>query len=160
MPYTVDGDQYIAITVGWGGVLAVAPGIIANKSGKQTNISRVLAFKLGGNTTLPDKPPAEVKTLVLPEREIGESVVAEGKALYHSYCTTCHGDSVVAGGVISDLRYSPALDTDLWSAIVGDGAMENNGMPGFGSALSAEEIVKIESYVIFRAHQTHTSGHD
>ncbi len=160
MTYSVEDDQYIAISVGWGGVMALAPGIIASKSGKQTNLSRVLAFKLGGSIALPDKPPVADKALSLPVREISAAVVAEGKQLYHRFCGTCHGDSAVGGGVIPDLRYSPAVGTELWSGVVTGGLLKQNGMASFATVLSAEEIEKIESYVIFRARETKASGHD
>ncbi len=46
--YTAGGEQYVAVVVGWGGVFPLATGEVALKSGRTQNISRVLAFKLGG----------------------------------------------------------------------------------------------------------------
>ncbi|NIV21551.1 MAG: PQQ-binding-like beta-propeller repeat protein, partial [Gammaproteobacteria bacterium] len=63
MSYTAGGEQHIAIVVGWGGIMALAPGKIALKGDPQTNLSRVLAFKLNGTAALPQRP-AE------PERQL------------------------------------------------------------------------------------------
>ena len=57
MTYAIDGEQYVAILAGWGGVWDIAPGIMASKSGRPRNISRLLVFKLGGTATLPPAPP-------------------------------------------------------------------------------------------------------
>jgi len=44
--YSVDGEQYISVTVGWG----TAFGLIA---AQKNPLSRVLSFKLGGTENLP-----------------------------------------------------------------------------------------------------------
>jgi len=160
MTYMVDGEQYLAIEVGWGGVYPLITGIIASKSGKQTNLSRVLVFKLDGGASLPPKPDPVERPLVRAEREISDEDVEQGKKLYHRFCVNCHGDTAVGGGVLPDLRRSPMVDTAVWDSVVAEGSLSHNGMVGFQSVLSAEEIERIESYVIFRARQTEESGHD
>lgn len=55
--YAVDGEQYIAVTVGWGGILAQTYGLDLD-DGMLTPPSRVLAFKLGGRAVLPPLQPA------------------------------------------------------------------------------------------------------
>ena len=50
--YTVGKEQYVAVVVGWGGAFPLATGEIALKVGRPQNISRVLAFKLGGKREL------------------------------------------------------------------------------------------------------------
>ncbi len=64
--YTVKGEQYVAVLAGWGGVLPMAAGEVSFKSGRVRNISRVLAFKLGGKTTLPRPPELETPRLNPP----------------------------------------------------------------------------------------------
>ncbi len=56
MTYEVDGEQYVATLVGWGGSYAILGGGLAKISGPQRNISRLLVYKLGASGTLP--PPA------------------------------------------------------------------------------------------------------
>jgi quinohemoprotein ethanol dehydrogenase len=158
--YLAGGEQYIAVAAGWGGVMALAPGIIGRKGAHQPNVSRILAFKIGGAAELPPLPPAAAATLVVSDREISDEEAARGKAVYHRFCGTCHGDSVVGGGVITDLRYSNTPDTPAWTSVVVNGALESRGMVGYGEVLSAEDIRAIESYVILRAREKAQSGHD
>jgi quinohemoprotein ethanol dehydrogenase len=54
--YTVDGEQYIAVLAGWGGIYPLTQGKQAAQSGDARNISRVLVFKLGGAVRLPPVP--------------------------------------------------------------------------------------------------------
>src|ERR1700752_5005858 len=57
--YEVNGEQYIAVMSGWGGAFPLFEGKEAAKSGNLRNVSRVLAFKVGGTATLPPAPPAQ-----------------------------------------------------------------------------------------------------
>ena len=77
--------------------------------------------------------------------------LASGKALYHGYCSRCHGDNVVSGRVLPDLRYSTANTHANWQAIVHDGALKANGMMPFDKWLNAEQIAQIQQYVLSRA---------
>jgi alcohol dehydrogenase (cytochrome c)/quinohemoprotein ethanol dehydrogenase len=80
--------------------------------------------------------------------------VTEGKARYHHFCGTCHGDSAVSGGVLPDLRYSAALgNPEAWNQVVRDGALQANGMVAFSSELSQAEIDAVRAYVIARARE-------
>ncbi len=51
--YSVNGEQYVAVLAGWGGVFPLATGEIARHFGRAQNISRLLAFKLSGKSSLP-----------------------------------------------------------------------------------------------------------
>ncbi len=59
MSYALDGQQYVAILAGWGGVWALAPGTLIDKSGPARNISRLLVFRLGAKGALPPAPPLD-----------------------------------------------------------------------------------------------------
>src|SRR4029077_8118660 len=52
MTYEVGGEQYLAVMAGWGGIVPLAGGREAARSGNLRNVSRVLAFKLNGTATL------------------------------------------------------------------------------------------------------------
>jgi alcohol dehydrogenase (cytochrome c)/quinohemoprotein ethanol dehydrogenase len=160
MTYAVDGEQYIAVAAGWGGVLAMFPGVISHMAGKARNISRILAYKLGGNAVLPAAPAASKEARNLPPLTAGEPVIAEGKHLYHRYCVMCHGDTAVGGGMLPDLRYSAALGTDLWSAYVSDGILAKTGMVNYSGVLTPAQIKAIESYVISRALESGDAEHE
>jgi PQQ-dependent dehydrogenase (methanol/ethanol family) len=152
--YTVKGQQYVAVLAGWGGVFPLVAGEVAFKSGHMRNISRVLAFKLGGKASLPPPPQAPRLVLDPPPATAGAAETTQGERLFQRYCAACHGDVAVSGGVLPDLRYSRALKGDLWFRVVLDGIYEPNGMISFKKELSQEDAAAIRSYVILRANQT------
>ena len=152
--YTVKGEQYVAVLAGWGGVLPLAAGEVAFKSGHMRNVSRVLAFKIGGKATLPSSPEFETPRLNPPPSTASADEIRHGEAVFQRYCSGCHGDVGVGGGVLPDLRYSEFLKNDRWFAIVRDGMLQSQGMVGFGKEVSQEDAAAIRSYVIFRANET------
>lgn len=154
MTYAVNGEQYVAILVGWGGVWDIATGILANKSGNIRNISRLLVFKLGAKGELAAPPPMNQAVLDPPPFTGTDDQVALGASLYGRYCSVCHGDAAVAGVVNPDLRHSGALNSaESIKAIVIDGALKHNGMVSFASALKAEDAEAIRQYLIKRANE-------
>jgi quinohemoprotein ethanol dehydrogenase len=152
MTYQVDGEQYVAVEVGFGGAFGLAAGELARDHHIATNLPRVLAFKLKGVASLPSLPVAAPAVLDPPPDVATVAIVTSGKLLFHTYCTACHGDSATGSGVLPDLRYSGSLkDAALWNAAVLNGLREANGMVGFSKALSASESEQIRAYVIHRA---------
>jgi quinohemoprotein ethanol dehydrogenase len=152
--YTVKGEQYVAVLAGWGGVFPLATGEISFKSGKVRNVSRMLVFKLGGKSSLPPLPELEPAVLNPPPLKASPAALHKGQMLFQVYCSACHGDAVVSGGVLPDLRYSSTLANDQWFSIVLRGLLEPNGMVSFSKELSRQDAEAIRSYVILRAHQT------
>jgi quinohemoprotein ethanol dehydrogenase len=155
MTYSVKGEQYVAILVGWGGVFDVAPpGFLARKSGSVRNVSRMLVFKLGAKGALPPLA-AEAKALLDPPPVTGTPAqMAQGQSLYQNSCSFCHGDSGAAGGLNPDLRHSATLNNpQLWQDIVHDGVLSNNGMVGWSKNFSRPEIDSIRHYIIKRANE-------
>lgn len=154
MTYSIGGEQYVAVLVGFGGVWDVATGVLAHKAKQQRNISRLVVFKLGGKAKLPDAP-AMVKMVLDPPPLTGTpQQVAAGGDLYGRYCNVCHGDAAVAGGVNPDLRHSAALNApEAIRSIVIDGALQHNGMVSFKSALKGEDADNIRHYLIERANE-------
>jgi len=150
--YEVDEEQYIAVLSGWGSAFSLQAGKVAAQSGYLRNVSRVLAFKLGGTAVL---PPLEPRELVInpPPEPADTASVAHGEALYGRYCGACHGENAVGGGVVPDLRASNFLGNDFWYAIVLNGAMKFAGMVSFESALDRKDVTAIRNYVIHRANQ-------
>ncbi|MEY2943993.1 MAG: hypothetical protein RLY97_2007 [Pseudomonadota bacterium] len=159
--YAVKGVQYVAILVGWGGVMDVSPpGIIARKSGSVRNISRMLVFKLGGKATLPAAPP-EAKAVLDPPPFIGKpEQVADGAYNYANSCGFCHGDAAMAGGLNPDLRHSGVLsNAKLWQEVVHDGILKGNGMIGWAKNFTPTQIENIRQYVISRANEDKALEH-
>ena len=154
MTYAIDGEQYVAVLAGWGGVWDVAPGVLSSKSGRPRNISRLLVFKLGGTATLPPAPALSKRVLDPPAVTGTPEQIARGADLYGRYCSVCHGDAAVAGALNPDLRYSGALnDANAIKAIVVDGALQHNGMVSFKVALTPADAEAIRQYVIKRANE-------
>ena len=149
--YEIGGEQYIAVLSGWGGAYPLMQGKGSDKSGNTRNISRVLVFKLGGKTVLPPLP-AEPELLVppLPDTASAETVAA-GEALFNRFCSVCHGQAAVGGGVVPDLRTSPFIAVDAWYSIVLDGALRQGGMAPFAPTLDHAQASAIRDYVIHRA---------
>jgi quinohemoprotein ethanol dehydrogenase len=156
--YEVNGEQYVAVELGWGGAFGVAAGQLAlDTHVNGGNVPRVLAFKLNGADTMPVPPPPPDMALQPPPDQADPGTISLGKEHYHTYCTVCHGDSAVSGGVMPDLRYSAALSQPaLWQQIVHEGVLAKSGMVSFKSELSAGEIETIRAYVVHRANQTKT----
>jgi quinohemoprotein ethanol dehydrogenase len=157
--YEVDGVQYVAVSVGWGGAFGIL-GDLGGYFAPEHDRPRVLAFRLDGDVTLPEPGPAVTsRTMRPPPDDAEESVVAAGNGHYHRYCTACHGAGAVAGAMIPDLRYSPTLgDSGLWSSIAYEGALSHRGMIGFSDALSRNEIEAVRAYVVRQARLAVEAG--
>ena len=152
MTYTVDGEQYVAVLSGWGGTMAMAPGDVGRVSGNVRNVSRVVAFKLGGDVALPALKPEPMPVLDPPPSTATAEQVEEGRRLYHDHCGTCHGELAISAGLLPDLRFTPALHDDSWYDIVLGGERAQNGMASFEVDLDKEQVTRIRDYVIARAH--------
>jgi PQQ-dependent dehydrogenase (methanol/ethanol family) len=152
--YEVKGEQYVAVLSGWGGVFALATGEIALKAGRRPNIGRMLAFKLGGNASLPPAQETEMPALNPPRSTASSATIESGKRLYQRFCSGCHGDAAVSGGVLPDLRYSGTLANDQWFEVVLNGLLQPNGMVSFAKELSRRDAESIRAYVISRANET------
>jgi quinohemoprotein ethanol dehydrogenase len=157
MTYEVDGEQYIAVLSGWGSAFSLQAGKVAAQSGNLRNISRVLAFKLGGSSSL---PPLEPRTLTInpPPEPADAASIAHGEAVFGRYCSVCHGENAIGGGVVPDLRASNFLGNDFWYEIVLNGALKDAGMVSFKSALNRDDATAIRNYVIHRANQDSKAG--
>jgi quinohemoprotein ethanol dehydrogenase len=153
--YAINGEQYVAVLAGWGGVFPLATGEVSFKSGRVRNISRMLVFKLGGTANLPTlEPPGEPPVFPLVPNSASDATIHKGEQLFQRYCAACHGDVAVSGGVLPDLRYSDTLDNNEWFADVLGGILQSEGMVAFAKELSHEDAASIRAYVIFRRNQT------
>jgi alcohol dehydrogenase (cytochrome c)/quinohemoprotein ethanol dehydrogenase len=164
MTYSVNGQQYVALLAGWGGVWDIATGVLAHKSPGSRNISRLLVFRLGAKGQLPPAPPLNKLPLDPPPLTGTPEQVAHGAALYGRYCSVCHGDAAVAGSLNPDLRRSGVLNnSEGIRSIVIDGALSpkgggGNGMVSFAAALKPDDVEAIRQYVIKRANEDRKLG--
>ncbi len=159
MTYSVKGEQYVAILVGWGGVWDIATGALADKSGTTRNISRLLVFKLGAKGRLPPPPPLAKMVLDPPPVTGTPAQITAGAHNFARYCAVCHGDAAIAGGLNPDLRHSGMINkADNFRMIVIDGALQHNGMVSFKPDVTPEAAETIRHYLIKRANEDKALG--
>jgi quinohemoprotein ethanol dehydrogenase len=147
MSYEIDGQQYIAITQGGGGVLQLAFGRPYQTTGKNTN--RLMVFKLNGKG-LPERPVDTVGRAPVPliaERNTDPKLIARGYEVFMHDCVGCHGINAAASNAVPDLRYrSPEIQT-IFSGVVGGGALEHEGMVGFFETANLEDIQALRAFL-------------
>ena len=141
--YEIDGEQYIAVVAGQNG----RGGYWA------PNHARLLVYKLGGTAVLPE-PISYTPPQLNPPANFGTAaVLAEGEQHYNDHCASCHGNNGRVSSLFPDLKYAAALNAPaLFSAIVIDGVLQNNGMVSFRDSLTADEAESIRAYVVSLAN--------
>jgi len=151
--YMIDDEQYVAVVVGWGAVSANFLGAVMNADGQKRNISRILAFKLGGDAELPAMPDAP--PLLDPPDQFGsEEQVTAGGADYMKYCAVCHGVEAIGGGAVPDLRNSAMIATEeAFRSVVLDGTYLDKGMASFSEVLDEEAAEAVRAFIVQQAHQ-------
>lgn len=146
--YEVDGQQYVTIAVGWGGVYGLSASHSETKSS-----GKIYTFAIGGDGTLPAFEPNDPGTL-LAGVEYDPNGIGLGFKLYINNCLFCHGvPAVNNGGAIKNLGYSDPEVIGNLSGILIDGPYESLGMPNFKGKLSEEEIEKIKAFIQGTADQ-------
>lgn len=151
--YEVGGEQYVAVTVGWGGSLGLLKGPIGMDNHVPNNLPRVLAFKLNGDYTLPPVPAPTKPPLKPPADTANASQIADGRAQY-GRCLRCHGYWGISAGDVPDLRYSPMVYDDArLRQVVKGGLLRSGGMPMFGVELSDKQLDAIRAYLIHQANE-------
>tara|TARA_B110000240_G_scaffold32922_1_gene35638 strand:+ start:711 stop:1910 length:1200 start_codon:yes stop_codon:yes gene_type:complete len=148
--YSVNGKQYLAILVGWGGVMSALGGQeIADYGwayGEQTR--RLFAFSLDGTRAVPLSTPPRVPTPLATSDFIVDGATAESGALdYESICSACHGGVAIAAGMAPDLRASGViLSADAFEQVVRGGTLKSRGMPPFAD-FSDADLNSIRHYI-------------
>ncbi|MEM7080555.1 MAG: PQQ-dependent dehydrogenase, methanol/ethanol family [Pseudomonadota bacterium] len=147
--YEIDGEQYVAILAGWGGI----GGLMAPQYTPVTGVNRLLVYKLGGTATLPaDEPYQRVMTQAPPPPPRDAASVDRGVILYQNHCQRCHGINVGLGGVIADLRFMSQGTHQIFDRIVLEGIYSGLGMVSFADVLDQGEAEDIHNYLIEQAN--------
>ena len=144
--YSVNGEQYVAVQVGYGGTgIAEGPIPAGSAAAKYENTNRIIAFKLGGGavptpvarTIVPFEQPPEVKA----DRES----IDHGEVLFAQECSRCH---VLDLNTTPDLRRLNAGLHAEFKNIVLHGELAAAGMERFDDILSEKDADDIHAYLI------------
>jgi len=156
--YAIDGEQYIAIAQGFGGGYAAEGGPVAH-DWNISNMSRVMAFKLGGKAELPP-PRVDNREMPRPAPVTADAATLErGEIVYHRHCSYCHGDGLRTGGVTPDLRWASAQTHEIWQDIVLGGVLRARGMVSFSDYISPREAEAVRQYVLAEANRLYGETH-
>jgi quinohemoprotein ethanol dehydrogenase len=151
--YAVDGEQYIAVMAGYGGVGIASGDARQTAAAKYQNEGRLLVFKVGGKADLPE---VAIKDQSIPPHEpveLTEEQLRNGEVQFMAHCGLCHGALAISSGVVPDLRrMSPAVK-DNFMEIVRGGMLKDRGMASFGDLLSERDVKDIYGYIIKRARE-------
>jgi quinohemoprotein ethanol dehydrogenase len=141
--FEVDGEQYVAVAAGWGGVYG-----IVQRATDRVGPGRVYAFKLGGTAPMPPTVQAERRPLVSGIAYRAEDVTP-GASLYVANCAFCHGvPGVNNGGNVPNLGYSTAETIRNLPELVLSGALTANGMPNFSGKLDHGQLEQVRAFVL------------
>jgi glucose dehydrogenase/cytochrome c553 len=137
--YAVGGDQYVAVAVG-----GPMPGGYYAPNG-----ARLLVFRLGGKTALPDLPPFTERPISTAPQFADADTIRRGAQVFEAQCQLCHGRNGAARSTFPDLRRSPALQSqELLDAIVLQGALSERGMASFRDYLQDGDTNALRGYLI------------
>jgi quinohemoprotein ethanol dehydrogenase len=144
--YSVDGEQYLAVSAGWAGSLVIIGGGL---SAIHDTPTRMLVFKLGGGTPLPIPEPRVMPPP--PPRTAAAETIKQGEAAYNKTCRICHGGNLISSGMTPDLRFMSIATHQEFESIVLGGARANRGMASFADAVSVDDVEAIHAYIISTA---------
>jgi quinohemoprotein ethanol dehydrogenase len=134
--YAVNGRQYLALLVGWGGAGAAlgGPGLAAHGWAYGAQPRRLIAFSLEGKAALPPSPPPVVAVPIgATDFPVDAAAARRGSAVFLGRCAVCHGLDAIAAGMAPDLRASAVvLSATAFAEVVRDGSRRAKGMPPFG----------------------------
>ena len=145
--YMMDGEQYVTIAVGWGGIVG-----LSRKYTERVYPAKVYTFKLGGETPYPDYPETEIAQLSQLDPTGSPIDIGHGLTLYVEYCVACHGDQFgMGGGAIPDLTRSSDAVFNNYDGIIKEGLLAERGMPNFGDKLTEKDVDDIKQFFLYSA---------
>lgn len=149
--YTVDGEQYVAVLAGWGGITVTSGDVQTAAAAKYGNDGRLLAFKIGGQKELPKLALRDQSIPEWPALTASPETIRTGEVSFTKHCSFCHGMLVVSSGVLPDLRRMTETTREHFQDIVRGGVRKDNGMASFADLISEEEADAILAYIQKRA---------
>ncbi len=151
MTFMADGEQYIALNVGWGG--SPVAGLSAENPPVRFGPARLLVFRLDakGVQLPPMPPPSQIPAP--PPLRASEAQIREGRRLFGETCSRCHGENAVGG--LKDLRWMTPETRREFATIVLDSTPElrEKGMQPFRDLLTQQDVEAINAYLVARANE-------
>jgi quinohemoprotein ethanol dehydrogenase len=143
--YAIDGQQYVAVMVGYGGTGPLFQHWALPDRPRLPG--RLLVFKIGGTDVAPAFPKQAPRTLdVASLASTGDATA--GKLLFHQNCVVCHSSNA-SGRYLPDLQTSPMITSAAaFRTVVLDGALSSNGMVSFARFLTPDQAEAIRAYII------------
>jgi len=155
MSYDIAGEQYIAVTAGWGG--GGWPYVPRGSAAYQySNRGRLLVFKLdGGEVPMPEPlPPLQVAPAPPPQQAgITEANIAHGRGLFFGHCILCHASQQRT--VAADLRRMEPATHTVFDKILLEGLYLHLGMPRWDDVFSVSDVGDIQAYLIDEQARVH-----
>ena len=146
MTYSVNGEQYVAVQVGYGGAGFTAGPIPPSSAAvKYENVNRIITLKLGGGRVPEPAQRVDQPFAKPPTQTATRSQIDAGEIKFIQECSRCH---VFGPNITPDLR---KLDDGVHAAfkeIVLKGVLAPAGMEHFDDLLSEEEVDDIHAYLI------------
>jgi quinohemoprotein ethanol dehydrogenase len=140
--YMLDGEQYVSIAVGWGGVFGISQRVTELQSP-----GTVYTFAIGGKAPLPTFVKYQTEGL-LKGVKYDPKDVDEGTAIYVAACAQCHGvPGVDKGGNVRNLGYVSTETIANLKDFVFKGPFRDQGMPDFTGMLKEEDIPKLQAFI-------------
>ncbi len=162
--YAIDGRQYVALLVGWGGVWAGIGGAESAAHGWAYGVHprRLVVFSLDGDADLPPSPPPVVPVPIRSaDFAIDADLARQGGSVYGGRCGGCHGgggEGLVAGGQAPDLRASLVVLSEIgFATVVRDGSRLARGMPAYPE-FTDDELLAMRHYIRYVAEQASANG--
>lgn len=146
--YEIDGEQYVALMVGYGGAAPLAAQVFL-KDGPRLP-GRLLVFKVGGKATAPAyQVPERAKADLTGVTSTGDP--KRGFDVYHNNCQVCHGPNASGNFLVSMRESQMLLTADSWKSVVIDGALKDRGMASFSRFLTPKDAEDVRAYVLSEA---------
>jgi quinohemoprotein ethanol dehydrogenase len=140
--YMLDGQQYVSIAVGWGGVFGISQRVTELQSP-----GTVYTFAIDGKAPLPTFVKYQTEGL-LKGVKYDPKDVEEGTGIYVAACAQCHGvPGVDKGGNVRNLGYVSTETIANLKDFVFKGPFRDQGMPDFTGKLKEEDIPKLQAFI-------------
>jgi quinohemoprotein ethanol dehydrogenase len=163
MTYSVRGEQFVAVQVGYGGAaITVGPIPPSSAALKYQNSNRIIAFRLGGGEVPKPEPRDDGPFPEPPPQTASAASIKAGEIKFVEECSRCH---VLGPSSTPDLRRLGFGLHAAFNEIVLRGAVAPSGMERFDDLISEDDADNIHAYLIdqswiaYRAQQASTAQH-